>query len=185
MKKLYIIPGWGETIRFKQPREFIDWASKKYEIVPVRYVSKKGILLSENLKIIREQVKKPTNKSVIFGFSMGALFAYILASEIKFEKAIICSISPVLENDLDFYKIKDVRKIFTDRVIKELKTWKYKKLKCPAVFMCGDKEGEEEIFRTKKLYEKNTGKIIIIKNQIHSLDGVYLEKVKKILKNKE
>lgn len=181
MQKLYIIPGWGETVKFKQSRELINWASHKYEVVPIRYISKKGVLPSENLKIVRDQIKSPTNRSVIFGFSMGALLAYILASEIKFEKAIICSISPILEKDLDFYTLKDVHKLFTDREIRELKTLKYKKLKCPAVFMCGDKEGKEETFRTKKLYEKNGGKMIVIKNQEHSMDGVYLERVKKIL----
>lgn len=180
-QKLYIIPGWGETVRFKQSRELIDWASKKYDVIPVRYISKKGVLPSENLKMVCKQIKNPTNKSIIFGFSMGSLFAHILASEIKFQKAIICSISPILEKDLDFYKLKDVHKLFTDGGIKELRKWKYKKLKCPAIFMCGDKEGKEEIFRTKKLHEKNGGKIIIIKGQEHSMSGVYLKKVKKLL----
>ena len=180
-QKLYIIPGWGETPRFKNSRELIDIVSEKYEVVPIRYVSKKGALLSENLKIVRDQLKSPTNKSIVLGFSMGALFAYILASEIKFEKVIICSISPILENDLDFYAPKDVHKIFTDREIKNLKTLKYKKLKCPAVFLYGDKEGEEETFRTKELYKKNGGRIIVIKNQDHSMSGAYLENIKKIL----
>ncbi len=45
-QKLYVIPGWGETAKFKHSKELIDWASKKYEVVPVRYVSKKGVLLN-------------------------------------------------------------------------------------------------------------------------------------------
>ena len=65
-QKLYIIPGWGETVKFKQSRELINWASQKYEVVPIRYISKKGVLPSENLKIVRDQIKSPTNRSVIF-----------------------------------------------------------------------------------------------------------------------
>ncbi|NCU28603.1 MAG: hypothetical protein EOM85_02960 [Candidatus Moranbacteria bacterium] len=180
-QKLYIIPGWGETPRFKNSRELIDIVSEKYKVVPIRYVSKKEALLSENLKIVRDQLKSPTNKSIILGFSMGALFAYILASEIKFEKVIVCSISPILENDLDFYAPEDVHKLFTDREIKEFKRWKYKKIKCPAIFMCGDKEGEEETFRTKELHKKNGGKIVIIKGQTHKLNKKYLREIKKFL----
>src|SRR3989338_11164280 len=97
--KLYIIPAYEETIKNRGYGPVISEAKKRgYKIVVLNLQIKNRLiddLVDKALKIIRKDTK-----SVIFGFSIGALIAYCISTKIKINKAIFCSISPVLGNDI-------------------------------------------------------------------------------------
>lgn len=176
-KKVYFIPGWGETKKFKYSDKLIKAIRKGYRVIPIDYVSKRGTTLSKNIELILKQIKKPTSKDILIGFSMGALFAYILSTRMKFKKVIICSISPVLENDLDIYPKKEISKIFSPTEIKELRRLKYTEPKNVSTYMCGDKEKKETIDKTRWLAKKFKGNLIIVKNTKHELGDKYIKQI--------
>lgn len=176
-QKIYYIPGWGETKNFKYSKKIIQALEKNGEVIPIKYISKKGTNPSRNIEMILEQIKKPTKNDILIGFSMGALFAYILNTKIKFKKVIICSIPPVLEKDLDVFSKKEVSFLFSKKEIDEFHKIKYTRLKSPAIFICGDKEKRETIEKTKWLAKKFKSKSIIIKNTDHNLNNKYIKTI--------
>jgi len=176
-KKVYFIPGWGETKKFKYSGKIIRALEKRGAVIPLGYISKKGTTPSKNIKIILDQLKKPTSKDVLVGFSMGALYAYIISNKIKFKKVIICSIPPVLEKDLDVFSKKEVSLLFSKKEIDEFHKIKYTRPKSPAIFICGDKEKIETIEKTKWLAKKFKSKSIIIKNADHNLNNKYIKTI--------
>lgn len=180
-KKIYFIPGWGETKKFKYTEKIIKTLGKKREVVTLGYVSKKGTAPSKNIKIILEQLKKPVSKDILVGFSMGALYAYIISAQIKFGKVIICSISPVLKNDLDKYSKKEVSLVFSKKEIDEFRQTKYIKPKSPTIFVCGDKEKEETIEKTKWLAKKFKSKLVVVTNTDHDLNNKYIKTIEQLV----
>ncbi|MCC7436412.1 hypothetical protein IT402_00860 [Candidatus Nomurabacteria bacterium] len=177
--KLYIIPGWGEKITMKGYKGIVSFTKERYEVVPLNFISKKGLLFSENIKIVDRQINKVSSKDIILGFSAGALIAYKMSVKFKFKLAIICSISAIIENDLSMYPKKEVDKIFTKSEINDLNKIKYGKAKSKTIFIIGSNESKEVISRSKKLYEKNNSTLIYIGNQGHSFSGKYVDRVKK------
>lgn len=124
-----------------------------------------------------DQLKKPTSKDVLVGFSVGSLYAYIISTQIKFKKVIICSIPPVLEKDLDVFSKKEVSFLFSKKEIEEFHKIKYAKPKSPVIFVCGEKENKETIEKTKWLAKKFKSKSIIVKNTDHNLNNKYIKTI--------
>jgi esterase/lipase len=176
-QKIYYIPGWGETKNFKYSKKIIQALEKNGEVIPIKYISKKGTNPSRNIEMILEQIKKPTKNDILIGFSMGALFAYILNTKIKFKKVIICSIPPVLEKDLDVFSQKRSFFLFSKKEIEEFHKIKYAKPKSPVIFVCGEKENKETIEKTKWLAKKFKSKSIIVKNTDHNLNNKYIKTI--------
>ena len=176
-QKIYYIPGWGETKNFKYSKKIIQALEKNGEVIPIKYISKKGTNPSRNIEMILEQIKKPTKNDILIGFSVGALYAYIISTQIKFKKVIICSIPPVLEKDLDVFSKKEVSFLFSKKEIEEFHKIKYAKPKSPAIFICGEKENKETIEKTKWLAKKFKSKSIIVKNTDHNLNNKYIKTI--------
>jgi predicted esterase YcpF (UPF0227 family) len=176
-QKIYYIPGWGETKNFKYSKKIIQALEKNGEVIPIKYISKKGTNPSRNIEMILEQIKKPTKNDILIGFSVGALYAYIISTQIKFKKVIICSIPPVLEKDLDVFSKKEVSFLFSKKEIEEFHKIKYAKPKSPVIFVCGEKENKETIEKTKWLAKKFKSKSIIVKNTDHNLNNKYIKTI--------
>ncbi len=86
-KIIYIIPGFGENcnlIRYKNLA--IALQNKGYTVKLVN---------PEWYRPLSEQVFKPEKDSVIFGFSLGSVIAYLIASKYKCKKIIFGSLSPI------------------------------------------------------------------------------------------
>jgi len=180
-EKIYFIPGWGETKKFKHSEKLIKALEKKFKVIPVQYISKWGTLPSQNIKIILDQIEKPSSRDICIGFSIGALYTFILSRKIKFKKIILCSISPFLENDLDAYPKKEVSKMVSHEEVKEFKKTKYVKPKSLTVYICGSKENKEVIYKTKWLAKKFESKLIIVKNTDHELSEGYIKAIEKAI----
>ena len=180
--KLYILPGWGHRITDKNYQKLIAIAEKKYKFVPLRiatrnrkYALGNAKSLHQIIKNITRQIALPSSDDVIFGFSIGALQAYLVARKLKFNKIILCSISSVLENDLQTYSKSEALKIFSPLQCREMRGVRYYKLK-NSILLYGEKESEITQTRSKSL-----GKIVEIKEGDHVLDNAYINTIKKYL----
>ena len=172
---LYIIPGWGEKITRKNYQMIISSVDSKYNIVPIEYTSKKGILFSDIVTQCKNQINKQTSKDTILGFSVGALIAFQLSSKIKFKKSILCSVSALFENDINLYPKSEVDKIFTKAEVDNMKKLKYEKPLSSFVLLHGTLETKELIKRSQKIHQKFGGTLISIANYDHSLNKEYLK----------
>lgn len=180
---LYIIPAYGETIRNKGYKKIIEIAKQQQYDIHILNLQIKGKNISN---LINSAIKKIGEDSIIFGFSTGALLAYILSTKIPMRKIILASVSPLLGTDIKHLQ-KEVNKFFGKKTTQELNTMTYgKSLAKKAVFLYGQKEvgeGDMLIKRTKNLHKKFKGKksLIVISNTDHELNDAYIEKITKNL----
>jgi len=185
MKKLYIIPGLGETTRMKNYRQIIKSAKNNgYEIVSVNI---NWDATKDMTDFIKEADNKlPTNLSndIILGFSFGSYIAYQLSKNRKTKGYIFCSTSPYFLADLKQIP-KVTRDYFGPKLFNSFK--KYKKIQnlpTSAFFLIGSEDWPLAIQRTKDLYESWEGlkELQIIPNVEHDLcDKNYSDKVISII----
>ncbi len=178
--KLYIIPALEETLRNQGYKQLVVGAKKKgYEAVVLNLQLRRNESFSE---LVEEGVKiiKDTH-CVIFGFSIGALIAYCISTKLPIKKVILCSTSPALGKDVE-HIIKTANQYFGKKTVTELRKTTYKKsLAKKSIFLCGEKESDYLVDRTKKLCKKNNGELVIIKNNIHQLTPAYISEILKRL----
>jgi len=99
-KKIYIIPGFGETTRMKNYREIKSLAkSNGYEIISVKINWYMDKTMSDYIKEVEQQI--PCDEpSVIFGFSFGAFIAYSISKQYIMSDFIFCSTSPYFKSNI-------------------------------------------------------------------------------------
>lgn len=159
-KKLYIIPGMGQTcnlVRYKRLEKTAK--AKGYDVY---------LINPDWTMPISKQIFEVDRNSVIFGFSMGAILAYLIAKKYECKKIILASISPIHEFDYedmeDFLSTK-MSKERGKAVVEDIKTIKvsYEKIKSEVVSLAGE-------------YENASADIIIPKTQ-HYYSSLYNEYV--------
>ena len=106
---IYIIPGLGETWDEPQNKELVTALEKNYT---VRQVNPNWYApLSSN-------VFEPEESAILFGFSMGAILAYLIAKKYKVKGVLFASPSPIhdfterelLETYSEYMRIKQAKK---------------------------------------------------------------------------
>lgn len=186
MKKLYIIPGFGESIRSKNYRQIIKSAKELgFMIIPVHIRWKLHTLMSDFVRQAQETIASATAEDYILGFSFGAYIAAILAIKKKFKGYIFCSISPYFKDDLQYIPEK-TKKYFGEIFMGSLKKYSLPKGGLNrAWFLIGDKDWEIAIQRAYKAFKiwKGEKKLYIIKGAGHELSNKnYIKQIKTILK---
>lgn len=158
-KKFYIIPGWEESPTEKQYKDLANVARKKGYSVVLKKIDWK--------KPLSSQIFNVSKNSTIFGFSLGAILAWLLAQKKSCEHIILASMTPhysftnkKIKNDL----AELVGLSFVNDLIKNLDS-KHKAKKQTIIY------GE---------LEKEPGDILI-KNTEHELTKDYIEEVAKLL----
>lgn len=158
-KNLYIIPGLKETCRRRPYQALAKIArAKGYEVVF------KNVNWDKNLSPQKFEV--PEN-SVIFGFSLGAVLAWLVAQDTPCEHLILASMTP-----LHCFKGGEMRKAlvdllgakYIDDIERQLKP-KHKAIKQTIIY--GDKEEEKAD--------------ILVKNTEHEISENYLKELKRLL----
>lgn len=158
-KKIYIIPGWRETCRRKQ-----------YQNLAKALENKGYTVIYQNIdwdKKISEQVFEVEKNSIVFGFSIGALLARLIAQKYRHKLTIFASMTP-----LRHFKGGEQEKMLVDAVgedvVKDIKTHLKSRLKSKGVLLYGDKENEKAD--------------IIIKNTDHEISENYIKEVLKLVR---
>ena len=160
MKKIiYIIPGLRESCKSKPYRLLANVALEKgYEVI-CKNVDWENSLSSQIFAV-------PKN-AVIFGFSLGAIFAWLIAQKYSCRHLILASMTPhysFTEPKIKKALIDITNKKFVSDVVKQLKpTHQAKK----QIIMYGDREEEKAD--------------ILVSNTGHHLNDEYIREINKIL----
>ncbi|OGD66780.1 hypothetical protein A2442_01495 [Candidatus Campbellbacteria bacterium RIFOXYC2_FULL_35_25] len=158
-KTLYIIPGLGETCRRKPYQLLAKKAKEKgYEVIF------KNVDWNQKLSLQTFSVSKD---DIIFGFSLGAVLAWLVAQDYKCRHIILASMTPHYS-----WKDKEIKKAlidllglkFVNDVIKKLDSKHQAKRQ---TIMYGDLENEK-------------GDIIVSKTE-HELTENYLKEIEQII----
>ena len=176
---LYIIPGYGETMRNQGYRRIVREAKKKYDVTFLN-LQLKNRLFSE---LVEEGINTINNASdcAVLGFSIGALIAYFISKKIELNKCIICSLTPAIGVDIA-HNTKLYKKYLGRKQVNEYKQMTYGKSKArELIFICGSEEGDNLVNRTKKLRRINNGILYIIENNDHMLNEAYVDVIAKVL----
>ncbi len=185
---LYIIPGWGEKVIDPNYKRIIDFASKKYDFIPLKvstrnrkYALGGDKSIFDILDKIEKQIIQPSEKDVLLGFSVGALQAYLLSKKLKFSKLLLCSMSPILGKDILSYT-KEGIKYLSKEQYNELKGIDYMKIKTEnVVLFYGDKENNNLKNRSISLGKRKGYESVEIKGVGHDLGELYFKKLKNFL----
>jgi predicted esterase len=182
--KLYIIPAYGETTKNKRYFGIIEQAKKlNYEVITLNLQIKRGKVLSE---LIDKAVKVIGDDEdvLLLGFSMGALISYCVSTKLNVRKAILCSISPYLHNDVITLGPRFEKHLGKD-LAADVKKMRYKKPKAKEVaILYGELEHPLLIKRSKSIYKKSDGvkKDIPILGTGHEMTPKYIEAIIKEIK---
>lgn len=158
-KKIYIIPGFEETTK-RRPYQLLRKIAKDegYEVVF------KNIDWNKKLS---QQIFSVSDNDIIFGFSLGAVLAWLIAQEYRCKHIILASMTPHYS-----WKDKKIKKAlvdllgakFVNDVVKKLGP-KHKAKKQTIIY--GDLEEEDGD--------------ILVKDTQHELTANYLKEIKKII----
>jgi hypothetical protein len=158
-KKIYIIPGWKETSRRKQYQSLArSVRSEGYDVVF------KNVDWNKKLS---QQIFEIEKDSVLFGFSLGALLARLIAQESKCDLVIFASMTP-----LRHFQGGPQEKILVDvvgkKLVNDVKENLKPRIKSRSVSMYGDKENEKGD--------------VIVSNTDHEISDNYINKIIEIIK---
>lgn len=133
-KKFYIIPGWQETCRRRQYQNLADALRKSDYNVVLKNVDWNKNLSDQTFEIERD--------SILFGFSMGAILARLIAQKYRCNLVIFASMTP-----LRHFKGGEQERLLIDaigeNIVRDVKIHLKPKIKSRKVLMYGDKENEK------------------------------------------
>lgn len=157
-KTFYIIPGWQETCKRRMYQNLAKSLRKNgYDVIF------KNIDWNKNLS---DQIFEIEKDSVLFGFSMGAILARLIAQEHKGGLVILASMTPLRHfkgGEQEIMLVNAIGKKVVDDVKKHLKS----KIKSKKILMYGDKENEKAD--------------IIVKNTDHEISKNYIKEILKLI----
>ncbi len=185
-KKLYIIPGFGESTRMKKYGEVIKRAKKfGFSVVPVDINWDWTKTMSDFIKQADKQIPNDISTDYVFGFSFGTYIASILSQKKNAKGYIFCSASPYYREDLAGLS-NEVRKEFGKKMLKDFEKFSFPQdVKTKAWFLVGSKEPVSCVYRTKESYKNWSGKkqMFIIEKAEHDLKNPnYLERIEMIIR---
>ena len=185
-KKLYIIPGFGESTRTKNYRAIIKSArANHYDVIHLNIIWDMDKTIPDYVKEVEQQIPKNNYNGILLGFSFGAYIAYVVSKNKIFTNYIFCTISPYFKENL-----KDIpqesKEFFGKKFIEKLKRYSISEgNKNNAYFLTGEKDWNIAINTNKKAEKNWTGesKFILIKKAGHELGHKnYTEKVNQLIK---
>lgn len=155
-KAVFIIPGFRQKPTNRAYKE-IKRILKSEGYFPILVnVPWKGSTISENTKFFLKVYKKiKARKKYVFGFSYGAMIAFIASTKVGASGLILCSLSPYFKEDISKMR-KKVSSLFARRYQNFSKLHcesLAKKIKAKKIFMLyGTKEARSLIRRTKDAF---------------------------------
>lgn len=170
-KKLYIIPGFGESTDSKRYKEKII---NKIETLGLEVVSVKVDWDLDSIDTAIQQVDKQIPKDstgYILGFSFGAYIAAVLSPKKKLRGYFFCSLSPYFKEDL-LHVPQKWKDELGKKMVMSLGQYSFpSQSKASAWFIYGDKEGKVLSDRAGSAYAVWKGKkeLITIKGVNHNL----------------
>ncbi|OGH84918.1 MAG: hypothetical protein A2493_00390 [Candidatus Magasanikbacteria bacterium RIFOXYC12_FULL_33_11] len=186
-KVIYIIPGFGQNTKMKGYTELIKFfKTKKFKVVPIKITWKHKVMSDYVTEFQTQLIHKKEDDVYLFGFSFGAMIAFISADKIKPKDLLLASLSPYFKEDLK-YNRPAWSKYLGKKRMKDFENFSFNKLSkiinCKTFLFAGEKE-VKELFRTvndahKKL---NKSELVIIKNAEHDISKKeYIGELKEVI----
>jgi hypothetical protein len=157
-RKFYIIPGWNETCKRRQYQSLAKAVQDMGFDVVFKNVDWNKSLSKQTFEIEKD--------SILFGFSIGALLARLIAQENKCALVIFASMTPLRHfrgGEQERILADVIGKRYLDDIKKNLKP----KIKSPGILIYGDKENEKADF--------------LIKDTDHEISKNYIDKTLEII----
>ena len=184
---VYIIPGYTENVRTRGYRQVIRFFKQKHiKPVVVNIHWKYHTMLDYLDQFIAQYKPLAGRKTYLFGFSFGAMVAFLASSLINPDKLYLCSLSPYFKEDLTYIK-KRGRKALGKRKIRDFKTISFhdiaKKVFCKTILVAGNQESPDVLRRAYLArHEITKAKFYLAKGATHDLSQPeYLNALKKII----
>lgn len=159
MKILYIIPGWEDTGKEKGYQKLGKIAEEKgYEVIYKKI---------DWTKPLSSQIFNIPKESILFGFSLGAILAWLIAQKQQAKHLILASMTPhysFTDSEIKQALIDLAGEKFIDDIITNLNM---KHLADQQTIMYGNKESEQAD--------------IIVSDTDHELTDNYINEVAKLL----
>lgn len=151
---LFIIPGFGENTNSIPYRQIAKNAHEKGYVVIKKHPNWE--------KPLSEQKFPVQSGDVIFGFSLGAVLAYMIAQEFPCKRIILASMTP-----FSLFSQKALREVVGKKIINDLLSMDSVKPKADVVQIYGDKE------------KIKSG--IIVPNTGHELTDRYIKEIERFI----
>lgn len=112
IKVVYIIPGFTDKIGQKKYTRIIPlFKAKGFKTIPITISWKNKTMSGYVEQFLQRYNPTPKDKVYLFGFSFGAMIAFISSSagQTKPKRMILCSLAPFFKEDLPFLKKSEKR----------------------------------------------------------------------------
>mgnify|MGYP005844460829 CR=1 FL=1 len=173
-KVVYIIPGFTEKVNLKGYQQAIKFfKSRDFKVIPIKISWKYKVMSDYVDEFFCQLSHKKSDDVYLFGFSFGAIIAFISSVKIKPKMLFLCSLSPYFKEDLKFIK-KSWRKGVGKKRIEDLKNFSFEKLakdiSCKTFLIVGEKEPKEVRKRVDDAHKKiNKSELFIAINAQHEI----------------
>jgi esterase/lipase len=187
-KIVYIIPGFhGSANMVQYKRVIAEFKKRGFKTRPIKITWDRRVMSDYIAEFLKQIHHNKNDEVYIFGFSLGAMIAFITAKQVKPKVLILGSLSPFFKEDLRFVKkswknylgknrLKDFEKFSFEKIAKQNKKYK-------AYLLVGEKEDKILLRKAKKTYQVlNDSEMIIVKNARHNIkDFKYLQEISRVV----
>ncbi len=183
---LYVIPGFGENTKMPDYKAVIKACRLfGYEVIEFNPCWDRSVASDWILDFERSLQKNKSAKTSIIGFSFGAYVAVLSAQKFKFEKLVLCSLSPYFADNIP--EIPEAAwKFFGKRRKQDFSKHHFPVgMQVDAAFLVGEHEIPMELKHVNDRYKSWSGKKthIIVKGAEHSIgSGEYLNQIIETIK---
>lgn len=150
---IYIIPDFWANANSKNYQQLINaFESNNFKVVPITITWKYRVMTDYINEFFGQLIHKENDYVWIFGFSFGAMIAFISAVSINPQVLYLCSLSPYFKEDLNTMKKSWKNGIWKKR-LEDFKNYSYQKIvnniNCKTFLIAGEKEHKELLKRVK------------------------------------
>lgn len=187
-KVVYIIPGFTESTNLNEYKQIVKiFKSHNFKVIPITITWKFKTMSNYVEEFLSQLSHKKTDEVYLFGFSFGAMIAFISASKIQTKMIYLCSLSPYFKEDLKFLK-KSWKNYIGKKRFDDFKNFSFNKLSkiinCKTILLLGDKEPIEVNKRVNDANKKiKNSELFIGNNTKHDISQKeYISKLSEIIR---
>jgi len=187
-KVVYVIPGFHGSVKLKRYQRIINgFKESGFRVVPIKITWNYKVMSDYVAEFLGQLVHNDDDEVYVFGFSLGAMIAFITSDKIKPTKLILGSLSPYFKEDLPYLK-KSWKRYIGKRRMEDLKNFAFNNLigksyQYKTSFLVGEAEDKTVIKRVTQAHKKfKKSELIIVKGAKHNVsDDNYQKAIFKVI----
>ncbi len=177
IKKLLLIPGFGDSTSDEPYQKIIKRYQKQYRVISYnpQWSYRTATDWLEGLDVVLKSVD--ARQTTIIAFSLGAYLALLASEKCNFKKVILCSISPLYKEQLHLLPPVAKRYLGKRRLTDFNKHSIPKRVLSKPVFMFGADDWSVGISEAKKLARSYQAPFVLVPDTPHVLTDLYLRRL--------